>query len=214
MIGADERCHCTTSRDHNEMRTSLDRASVSHLDVSPKNVSRIRLRLTRSAHAQPRTRASVSSERCVRSAATQSAPARTASGGLPSHARPQSGSRSAFQGMPSDRAHTSLASSPSSQRSHSSACSMRVIASVEGGGSRMRSGSRPTRSANSVTIVGHVLKYPGTRTGGRRRMTLAASSSRALNRFDRPAIHEVLPVLRVGRRASRQAGEPTRAQAM
>ena len=56
------------------------------------------------------------------------------------------------------RAQTSLACSWFSQRSQPSVSSIRLIAAGDGGGRRIGSGSRPTRSANSTTTGGHVLK--------------------------------------------------------
>ena len=56
-------------------------------------------------------------------------------------------------------AQTSLASSASSQRSHPSVSSIRLIAAGDGGGNRIGSGCWPTRSANSTSARGQVLKW-------------------------------------------------------
>ena len=63
-----------------------------------------------------------------------------------------------FHGVPSARSHTSRASSGSSQVSHGSAASIRLIAAADGGGSRIGSGVWSTRSPNSTNIAGQVLK--------------------------------------------------------
>src|SRR3954471_18280738 len=64
----------------------------------------------------------------------------------------------AFHGVRSDRAQTSLACAGSSQRNQASASSIRVMAMLDGGGRRIGRDSRPTQSANSTVIEGHVLK--------------------------------------------------------
>ena len=64
----------------------------------------------------------------------------------------------AFHGARSARIHTSLASSGSSQRSHGSVSSILLMDAADGGGRRIGSGVCPTRSLNSTTVRGHVLK--------------------------------------------------------
>ena len=63
-----------------------------------------------------------------------------------------------FQRSPDDRIHTILESSGSSHGIQPSVASIRLMATAVGGGGRIGSGVCPTRSLNSTTMRGQVLK--------------------------------------------------------